>query len=233
MDTSTVVSGRGYVVAIPAFNCAGTIGGLARALRGQGYDVLVVDDGSRDGTARAAAAERATVISHLGNRGKGRALRTAFEHVARGAWQGVVTMDADGQHDPADVPRLIEAGEREHAAIVLGNRMTEAGQMPPTRRWTNRLMSTLVSALVRQRIPDSQCGLRLIRREVLLALTLRASRYDLESELLLQAARGRWKIVSVPVRAIYDGHPSHIRPLADMCRFLGVLARHAGLLVRK
>jgi hypothetical protein len=124
-------------------------------------------------------------------------------------------------------------GEREHAAIVLGNRMAQAGQMPPVRRWTNRLMSTLVSALVRQWIPDSQCGLRLIRREVLPALTLRASRYDLESELLLQAARSRWKIVSVPVRAIYDGRPSHIRPLADMCRFVGVLVRHAGLLVRR
>jgi hypothetical protein len=105
--------------------------------------------------------------------------------------------------------------------------------MPAARRWTNRLMSALVSALVRQRIPDSQCGLRLIRREVLSSLRLRASRFDLESELLLEASRGRWKIVSVPVRAIYDGHASHIQPMSDGWRFVRILLRYAHLLWRR
>jgi glycosyltransferase involved in cell wall biosynthesis len=233
VESGTGAASPGYLVVIPAFNCAGTIAGLVRALRAQGLDVLVVDDGSTDQTARAAAAEQALVISHLGNQGKGRALRSAFERAARGAWRGVVTMDADGQHDPADVPRLISAGEEQHAAIVLGNRMGDLRRIPPARRWTNRVMSGLVSMFARQRIPDSQCGLRLIRREALAALRLRACRFEAESELILEAARHRLKIVSVPVRAIYDGRPSHIRPLGDTWRFLGVLARHAGLLLRR
>ncbi len=216
---------RRYCAIVPALNAGKTIGGLVRQARAQGVDVVVVDDGSTDRTAAAAAAEGALVISHLRNHGKGRALRTGFEHALRARYDGVVTLDGDGQHDSAEIPALIRAGEVQHAGLVLGNRMGDGLAMPWVRRGTNRLMSGILSRLAQQDIPDSQCGFRFIRRELLEQLPLRSSRFEIESEVLLWAAAHRWKIVSVPVASIYRDHASHIRPVRDGLRFLVLLAR--------
>jgi glycosyltransferase involved in cell wall biosynthesis len=212
-------------VVIPAVDAAETIGSLIRSIKARDLGVVVVDDGSRDRTAAIAAGEGALVISHLRNEGKGRALRTGFEHALRARYDGVVTMDGDGQHDPAEIPALIDAAEHQHAALVLGNRLANGASMPAARRATNRLMSRIVSLLARQPIPDSQCGFRFIRREVLESVPLRSRLYEIETELLLGAARRKWKIISVPVRSIYENHPSRIRPARDTLRFLGVLLR--------
>ena len=219
------MTGR-YCVVIPAFEAAKTIGPLVRGAKGQGVEVIVVDDGSRDQTASLASAEGALVISHLRNEGKGRALRTGFEHALRTAYDGVITMDGDGQHDPAEILHLVRAGEVQHAGITIGNRLANGAAMPPARWWTNRLMSAIISAVIRQQIPDSQCGFRVIRRELLGELTLRANRFDIETELLLGAAARRWKIISVPIRSIYQGEPSHIRPLRDGLLFIAQVLRH-------
>src|SRR3989338_85181 len=218
------MTGR-YCVVIPAVDAADTIGSLIRRIKSHHLGVVVVDDGSRDRTAAVAAGEGALVISHLRNEGKGRALRTGFEHALRARYDGVVTMDSDGQHDPADIPSLISAAEHQHAALVLGNRLANGAAMPAARRVTNRLMSRIVSLLARQPIPDSQCGFRFIRREVLESVHLRSRFYEIETELLLGASRRKWKIVSVPVRSIYENHPSRIRPVRDALRFVGVLVR--------
>lgn len=212
-----------YCVIIPAFDAAATIGDLVRRIRAQGLDVVVVNDGSRDGTERAASAEGVVVISHLRNFGKGVALRTGFQYALRRPYVGVITMDSDDQHDPAELPRLLEAAAS--ADVVVGNRMEHDRVMPLARRWTNRLMSHLVSHLTRQYIPDSQCGFRIIRREVLEATRLEASRFELETELLLRAAKRGCRVVSVPIQAIYDHQRSHIRPIRDTARFLGTLLR--------
>ncbi|HEX9780270.1 MAG TPA: glycosyltransferase family 2 protein [bacterium] len=217
---------KGYCVIIPAYKAEETIAQLVRASRAQGLPVVVVDDGSHDRTAQLASKEGAVVISHLKNRGKGTALRTGFRHALRAGYAGVITLDSDGQHDPRDIPVLIQAGERQHAGIVVGNRMPHGGAMPPMRRWTNQFMSWVVSALTRQRIPDSQCGFRFIHRGVLTSVRLRSRRFEIETELLLEAARRRWKMVSAPVQTIYRNEASYIRPLRDTVRFLGVVARH-------
>ena len=214
-----------YCVVIPAFQAAKTVEPLVRDIKRIGLPVIVVDDGSTDRTAVVAAEHGALVISHLQNQGKGQALRTGFAYALRERYDGVVTMDSDGQHDPSEIPQLIHAGERQHAGIVLGNRMGQNGSMPKARRWTNQLMSSLISALARQPIPDSQCGFRLIRREVLESVPLRSRRFEIESELLLRAAARRWKIISVPVQSIYREHASHIRPLRDTLRFLVLVMR--------
>jgi len=215
-----------YCVIIPAFNAEKTIGTLVQHIRQQGLPIFVVDDGSSDHTAAVAAASGALVVSHLRNQGKGCALRTGFEHALRGGYDGIVTLDGDGQHDPADIPQLIRTGEIQHAGIVLGNRLMDGATMPSMRRRTNALMSAVVSAVARQRIPDTQCGFRLIRKEVLSSITLQSKRFEIETELLLRAAAKRWKIVSVPVRTIYNGHESHIQPLRESLRFIGVILRH-------
>ena len=214
-----------YCVVIPAVDAADTIGPLVRQVKEQGLGVVVVDDGSRDRTAAAAAAAGALVISHLRNEGKGRALRTGFEHALRAGYDGVITMDSDGQHDPTEVPRFIDTAELQHAALVLGNRLTNGAAMPPSRRAANRLMSRLISLLIRQPVPDSQCGFRFIRREVLETVPLRGRLYEIETELLIGAARRKWKIISVPVRSIYENRRSRIRPVRDALRFIGVLLR--------
>ncbi|MBI3321872.1 MAG: glycosyltransferase family 2 protein [Candidatus Omnitrophica bacterium] len=221
------MSNNRYCVVIPAYEAGATIGELVRSIKAQGLIAVVVDDGSHDQTAAAASAQGALVISHLRNQGKGSALRTGFEYALRARYDGVITMDSDGQHDPAEISGLIRAGEIQHAGIVLGNRIANDASMPIVRKWTNEVMSAIVSALARQRIPDSQCGFRFIRKEVLEDIPLRARRFDIETEFLVRAAARRWKIISVPVRSIYQPRqPSHIRPIRDAVRFLGVVLRH-------
>jgi len=218
------MNGR-YCVVIPAFQAAKTIGALVNRVKNLGLSVLVVDDGSRDQTASVAAGQGAVVISHLRNKGKGAALRTGFEYALRAQYDGVITMDGDGQHDPGEITLLIHEGERQHAAIVVGDRLASQ-TIPTVRRWTNHLMSVIVSRMVRQRIPDSQSGFRLIRREVLATTPLTTRHFEIETELLLAASRHRWKIISVPVKTSYHNHVSHIRPIVDGVRFFQVLLRH-------
>ena len=216
-----------YCVIIPAFNAAKTIGPLLRQIKPHGLTSVVIDDGSQDQTAAMASAEGALVISHLRNEGKGMALRTGFQYAIRSAFDGIITMDGDGQHDPGEILSLIRTGEVQHAGLVVGNRLANGSLMPPSRRVTNALMSSIVSAIARQHIPDSQCGFRFIRKELLQAVPLRAQRFDLETELLLGAAALRWKIVSVPVRSIYpDSRTSHIKPFWDGLRFFGLILRY-------
>ena len=215
-----------YCVIIPALNAAQSLGALIPRIRQQGLDVIVVDDGSTDRTGTTAAAHGAIVISHLVNEGKGRALRRGFDFARRAGYDGVITMDGDGQHDPAEIPGFIETARQEGAALVLGNRMTAGAIMPVARRRTNLLMSEVISAVAGQPIPDSQCGFRLIRRELLENLSLTARRYEIETELVLQAASRRWKIVSMPIRSIYDNHQSYIQPIRESLRFVGQVFHH-------
>jgi len=225
-EPRAITHGR-YCVVIPAFQAARTIGELVHHIADQGLAAVVVDDGSRDRTAAIASEQGAVVISHLRNQGKGAALRTGFAYALRSQYEGVITMDSDGQHDPTEIPALIQAGEHQHAGLVLGNRMANGAAMPQARRWTNRLMSGIVSFVARQRIPDSQCGFRFIRKEVLQQVPLRAKRFEIETELVIAAAVRRWKIISIPVQSIYQQQQcSHIRPLPDALRFLWVVLRY-------
>ena len=216
-----------YCIIMPAFNTAQAVGLIARRAKELGHDVVVVDDGSTDKTAVKASEAGAVVISHLRNRGKGQALQTGFEYARRMGYDGVVTLDSDGQHDPEEIARLVRAGEVQHAGIVLGNRMANGSTMPPIRWKTNRLMSSIISGLTHQNIPDSQCGFRMIRREVLEAVPIKSHHFEVETELLLKAAKKKWKIVSVPVRTIYaKDHHSHIKPIRDGLRFCALILRH-------
>lgn len=226
------MTGR-YCVLIPAYNAEHTVGTLVRCTKQQGFPVVVVDDGSTDRTASVASKEGALVISHLQNQGKGRALRTGFEHIARGDYDGVITMDSDGQHDPGEIPHLIREGERQHAGIVVGNRMQNERAMPFVRRWANRAMSAIISRLSRQHIPDTQCGFRLIRKEVIASLPLTADHFDIETDMLLAAAQLRWKTISIPVQTIYQGRQSYIHPVRDTLRFLRLIGKYAVHRTRK
>jgi glycosyltransferase involved in cell wall biosynthesis len=210
---------------IPAYNEATEIAHVVRGCAEHADEVLVVDDGSGDETAQAAEAAGATVIVHKRNAGKGAAIRTGLGYVRGHEFDAVVLLDGDGQHDWNEIRRFVEAAERTGAPIVLGDRMRDVAEMPALRRWTNRTTSRIISRLARQRIPDSQCGFRLLRAEVLADLDLKTANYETESEMLLQAAAAGHRIESIPIKTIYNAAPSHIHPVRDTWRFIKLALR--------
>lgn len=212
------------VVVIPAYQARTTIGGLVREIRSQGLPAVVVDDASTDGTASEAQSAGAAVIRRAANGGKGVALREGMALACRQGYDWIVTMDADGQHLPSEIPRLLGEVAAAPADLVLGNRMGEPHGMPLDRRVTNWFMSWLISRLVRQDLPDTQCGFRAISRRLLESVTLATDRFEIESELVLKAARAGFRIRSVPVASIYRRHLSFIRPIRDTVRFVRLLA---------
>jgi glycosyltransferase involved in cell wall biosynthesis len=214
-------------VIIPAFKEAARIGAVVRAVRAQALDVVVVDDGSPDATAATAEAAGAVVLRHEVNRGKGAALETAFQFARARGYTAVVTLDGDGQHDPADLPALLAVHAQTGAPVVVGNRMAANATMPRVRRWTNQFMSWLLSCCMGQRVPDTQCGYRLYRVAVLPTQPLGAARFAAESEILLDLAARGVRFAAAPVRTIYRDEKSKINPVVDTVRFLGMMLRHA------
>jgi glycosyltransferase involved in cell wall biosynthesis len=218
----------GRVIAlIPAYNEAARVGEVVARAREQVDEVVVIDDGSNDGTAAAAEKAGARILRHEKNRGKGGAIATALDYFGRSDAEFAILLDADGQHDPAEITKFVETADREQADIVVGNRMGDTGEMPVVRRLTNEFTSWVTSKMARQRIPDSQCGFRLLRRSVLEDLRLSTARFETETEMLIQAARAGHRIVSIPIRTIYEtGHSSHIHPLRDTIRFFTFVRKY-------
>jgi glycosyltransferase involved in cell wall biosynthesis len=208
---------------VPAYQAAAHLGevlmGLAALPRRP--HVLVVDDGSRDATAEVARQFGARVHSFAANRGKGHALLAGFELLRD--HDAVITLDADGQHPPASFPAFVEAAEA-GADLVLGRREITP-DMPPARRFANRFSSAWCSAIAGQPIEDSQCGYRLYRREVLERTPVRASRYEVETEMAVRAARLGFRVAHVAIPTVYGDEKSHLSPTRDVPRIVAMMAR--------
>lgn len=205
---------------IPAHDEGPRIGAVVRAAV-RTLAVLVVDDGSSDDTADRAEAAGATVIRQQPNGGKGAALRAGFHcALARGA-DAVITLDADGQHDPAEIPRFLEAFAAARPELIVGRR--DFARMPPVRRLSNTLGGLAVSAAVGRWIPDNQSGYRLIGPTLMRTmLTSRESGFEFEVEMIARCVAAGLPLAWVPIRTIYDGEPSHIRPLHHLAEFARV-----------
>jgi glycosyltransferase involved in cell wall biosynthesis len=210
---------------IPAYNEARTIGQVVSEARKVIEHVVVVDDGSRDDTARIAEDSGAVVIKHPVNRGKGAALRTGFQHVMDHGYDALITMDSDGQHDVNDIPAFLEAFSKTGSGIIIGSRMQDISTMPAIRKFTNKFTSFVGSLLTHQNIKDSQSGFRLISSDVLRAVELETTGYEMESEILIKASRAGFRITSVPIKTIYGQEVSKINPVVDTCRFFRLLFR--------
>ena len=187
--------------------------------------VIVVDDGSTDGTTETAERAGASVIRHATNRGKGAALQTGFDAALARGCAAVVTIDGDGQHNIREIPKLAEAAERHGAAVVVGRRRRIRGVMPRERRMVNSSSSALLSLLTGQRLADIHSGFRFIRRDVLERVRLTTSRFDAEVGFLMDTAGKGFKIVEVPVETIYGTEESKIRAARDTLRFFTVIFR--------
>ena len=217
---------KSFCVLIPSYNEGRTIAGIVRSLRARGLIVYVVDDGSLDDTAKLAAREGAMVVHHHVNKGKGASLREGFRHIVkRHEFDAVLVMDGDGQHALSDIDVFVGRINESGAGMVVGNRMTDVSNMPIVRIMTNRFMSTLLTAISGQKIPDTQCGYRLIRRSVLERINLESSNYEIESETIIKVARAGFGIVSVPIQTVYKDEKSHINPFIDTVRFIIFLVR--------
>jgi len=214
-------------VVIPAFRAAGTLPGVVERVRRRDPDalVLVVDDGSGDGTAAAAEASGAVVLRHDANLGKGRALATGLAAAVGSGAAAVVTLDADGQHPPEAIGALLAPIAAGAADLVVGARARE-GAMPLGRRVTNWLSSTLLSRAVGFAVPDSQSGFRAMRREVADVVRPAGGRYEYETEFLFLAARRGFRIAAVQVPTVYGGAASHFRYGADTLALAAVFLRH-------
>lgn len=212
-------------VIIPSHNEAKTIGRLVKRIRQQHLDVVVIDDGSIDNTAQIAQDNGAIVLRNVYNQGKGASLIRGFHYVLGRDYGAVITMDGDGQHLAEDIVHFVQAAEHSSSGIFIGNRLGKAKGMPWIRILTNKFMSWLLSKVAGQKIPDSQCGFRLIKREVLKKLDLKSSKFEIESEVLIKASRLGYKIESVPVKTVYGGERSKINPFSDTLRFIRFIIR--------
>lgn len=212
-------------VLIPTYNEAKEIGRLIREIKSHNLDVLVVDDGSQDNTLEIAKESGAVVLRNQSNIGKGASLSRGFRYCLEKNYGAVITMDGDGQHRPEDLSFFITLSQNPNNQILIGNRMHWTKNMPWVRVATNRFMSWLISLLAKQKIPDSQCGFRLIKKEVLEKLNLVTNKYEIESELLIKAARLGYRIQSVPIKTIYSNEKSRINPLMDTLRFFRFVFR--------
>jgi glycosyltransferase involved in cell wall biosynthesis len=213
---------------IPAFNEASSIAEVVRGVAPHVAHVLVVDDGSADGTAERAAAAGAEVISIPGNRGKGASIRLAFDRVLRQSYTHVLLLDGDLQHDPAKAPAFLEKAAGTGADLIIGERPFVRETMAASRYHTNVISSWVISKFfVGQRVLDAQSGYRLIRTDTLRRIRLTGRGYEIETEMLIKLARKGARITSVPI-PLQDGRsPSKLRPVRDTTRtcFLAVRYR--------
>lgn len=209
----------------PCFNEAETIARVVSSVRAALPSVIVVDDGSTDGTALRARAARAEVLSLPRNCGKGAALRAGCHHAHSLGFTWALLLDGDGQHAASDIPRFLEKAERTRADLIIGKRDFADPQMPYVRRLANRAMSRAISRLCGCDLPDSQCGFRLVRISALRTLALRTEHFEIESEVLIGSVRAGLRIEFVPIQVADRRGASKIRPALDSCRWVRWFAR--------
>ena len=214
-------TGGGIVALIPAYNAAHLVAPVIEGARVH-LPVLVVDDGSSDATADVAEKAGATVIRQRPNQGKGVALQTGFRRALTEGYEAVLTLDADGQHDPAEIPKFLHRYRETRADLIIGAR--DFGQMPFVRRLSNRTGTRAFSWAMRTPIRDNQSGYRLVSRRLVAAtLDSKEAGFELEVEQIVICLEKHYNLDWVPIRTIYGDEGSHIKPLQHVYHFFRVV----------
>ncbi|UCG62623.1 MAG: glycosyltransferase family 2 protein [Candidatus Zixiibacteriota bacterium] len=208
------------LVLVPAYNAGKYLPELIDRLRTLVADdnLLFVNDGSTDNTLELLEQHQVKYISFPLNQGKGAALMAGFQYAIENEYRSVLTIDADLQHLPEEIPRFYALDDGRH--LILGTRKINLKIMPFDRWLTNNLTSMIISIFSTQRVRDSQSGFRLIPTSVLAAIRLKTVNYDFESEMLFKAGALGCAIAEVPISTIYEGSTSYINPLRDTGRFI-------------
>ncbi len=219
------IENQSILVLVPAYNEGAHIHAVVEAAR-KYLPVLVVDDGSSDDTPAQAEKAGALVIRQQPNQGKGAALIKGFGHALAAGCTAVVTLDADGQHDPAEIPAFLRAFEQRGADLIIGRR--DFSKMPPLRRLSNTLGTWIFSWALGQPVADNQSGYRLLSRRMLAVLLEERSLergFEFEVEMIVSCVLKGYKLDWVPIRTIYADEKSHIQPFRHLAKFLQVSLR--------
>jgi len=208
------------VAVIPCHNESPGISLLVAEVKRFVANVLVVDDGSMDGTAETARQAGAEVVVHGTRMGKGRSLVDGWRAAQDAGYTWAITLDGDGQHLPPNIPRFLQKAEATGAPLVIGDRMSDPRGMPLVRRWVNYWLSRRISSLAGQPLPDTQCGFRLVHLPTLEHVPITAEHFEIESETVFQFAIRRLLVEFVPIDVVYAAETSKIRPLKDTVRWL-------------
>ena len=216
-----------FAVIIPALNAERTIARVVVETRKQLEPVLVIDDGSTDATGEVARAVGATVLRHDVNRGKGAALKTGFAWALERGFDAVITLDADGQHLPGEIPKFVEEWEASRSDLIIGGRAHLFEGMLPRRRNANRFSAWSISHAAGVKVTDSQSGFRLYSARLLRGVKLRTNGFDMESEVIVRAGRKGFTIVTIDIDlGFVDGiSTSHYKPLKDTLRIAWTVIR--------
>ena len=207
---------------IPGYEEGPRIGAVVAAAR-QHLPVLVVDDGSTDDTTARAEAAGAVVLPQRPNQGKGAALRMGFRRALTEGFDAVITLDADGQHAPDEIPRFLAAYAADpdgvRPELIIGQR--DFRRMPPIRRLSNTIGGAAFSWAVGRSIPDNQSGYRLLGRRLMSAMVdSRETGFEFEVEMIAVCLRRGWPLTWVPISTIYAGEPSHVKPIHHLRNFV-------------
>jgi glycosyltransferase involved in cell wall biosynthesis len=206
------------IAVIPAYNESRHVAGVVEQVR-QFLPVLVIDDGSSDETAQAAEMAGATVLRQEPNQGKGAALVNGFHYVLSQGCDAAIMLDADGQHSPSEIPSFLRVYQDNHSDLIIGER--DFRYMPPLRRRTNSLGTSMFSWAVGQPIPDNQSGYRLLSRQMMESmLASHESNFEFEVEMIVVCLRNGYRLDWVPIQTIYGDEKSHIRPIRHTYHFI-------------
>lgn len=215
------------LVVIPALDAEHTLTDVVRGCLKQLPDVVVINDGSSDRTAEVARAAGAKVLDHPRNLGKGAALKTGFRFALESGYDAVITVDADGQHLPAEIPRFIAAWKETGADLIIGSRSHLFAQMLARRRMANQFSAAAISTASTLPISDSQSGFRLYSARLLKDVPIGADGFDAESEVIVRAGKCGLRVVQIPIElGFVNGiSTSHYRPVADTVKIAWTVFR--------
>lgn len=193
-------------VVIPAYNEAAVIGQVLRQTLAVTTNAVVIDDGSRDQTAALANEHGVKVLSHAINRGLGASLATGISFALGQGADVIVTLDADGQHQPSDIPRLVQPIIKNQADVVIGSRLLDAHGMPWHRQLNNRVANFITWVLFGLKVTDSQSGYRLFSRAAAAKLELKTNRMEISSEIIQEIKRHNLRLMELPIKAVYTDY---------------------------
>ncbi len=211
------------LILVPAYNAAKYLPELVRRINTAvpGVDILIINDGSHDDTEKVLETLEVLKLTNSPNKGKGFTLRRGFEFAAEKGYSNIITIDADLQHLPEELPLFINYPQK--TEMVMGTRRIDLAIMPFPRWLTNNLTSLIISIFSGQRIRDSQSGYRMMSIDVLKRVHIKSIKYDYESEILFQAGALNARIGEAPITTVYEGSHSYINPFRDTGRFIKLI----------
>jgi glycosyltransferase involved in cell wall biosynthesis len=226
MKSEDMKNNKKIALLIPAYNEEKYIQGVIKSCTSYGMDIIIIDDGSSDSTAEKVRSmiplseNSLKLIVHPENMGKGRALITGFDHIVNNDYTGVITLDADGQHDPDEIKDFFKIVGDEDPDLIIGTRLGNTSGMPFIRLATNVFTSWIISNIAGKKVSDVQSGYRYLKSDALRKIKLRTSNFDTEPEIIMRAGWHNMKILNVPIKTIYhDNFTSYVNPVTDTIKF--------------